>query len=484
MDKIISYILCFGVWPWLLAGLLGLLLGWLFWGRNRQVGDLSVEGEGQLRAEADGLRARINDLEGGVKNRDGEIGDLKAKLAAGLAGAAAATAVATAGDKDDDETYALEWRNRYLAARVKYLEGRISDAPKPKAKKAAPKKRVVKKVVKKAAPKKNMSIIARGTSKDAVDAYYANARKYDKTVSRKRIEELTKYCGISLNTRDASLVACSQEHERVTVAKGYCAKKLGMNEAEGMKAVEAVCAKMKGERFKSRVTFYHLLSKGAGKKKAPAKAAAKPRVLYDSPTDGKPDDLKLISGVGPKLEKLLNKNGVYYFRQIGAWNKSNVKMVNDKLDAFPGRIERDEWVRQAKGLAKGTGAAKPTRAAAAKAKPAKKAPAKKAAANPNDKYYAMVRKHDGKASKAVIDNIVKYCGVSLRSRDASLVACSDEKELDRIAKGFAVKKLGMKSGQAELVAQICQDMKSTRMKNRVAFYYLMAKKARKMSVFK
>ena len=94
-----------------------------------------------------------------------------------------------------------------------------------------------------------------------------------------RIAEMTKYCGISLNTRDASLVACSQEHERVTIAKGYCAKKLGMNEADGMAAVEAVCAKMKGERFKSRVTFYHLLSKGAGKKKTkPAKAAAAKKV--------------------------------------------------------------------------------------------------------------------------------------------------------------------------------------------------------------
>lgn len=42
---------------------------------------------------------------------------------------------------DTDETYALEWRNRYLAARVKYLEERLSEKSAPKAKAAAkPKK--------------------------------------------------------------------------------------------------------------------------------------------------------------------------------------------------------------------------------------------------------------------------------------------------------------------------------------------------------
>ena len=339
MSNILSYVFCFGIWPWLLGGLLGLLLGWLLFRGKKQVGDLSIEGEGLLRTEADSLRARINELEGGVSTRDGEIGDLRAKLAAG-------TTDATGSDgKDDDETYALEWRNRYLAARVKYLEGRISDAPKAK---PTAKKRVAKKV-------------------------------------------------------------------------------------------------------------------------------ARPKVLYKKPTDGKPDDLKLISGVGPKLEKMLHKTGVYYFRQIANWKKADVKMVNDKLGAFPGRIERDEWVRQAKGLAKGV---------AAKKVPAKKAAKVAKSASPNAKYLAEVRKYDAKASAAVIDNIVKYCGIALRSRDSSLVACSQEHELNTIAKGFATKKLGMTSGQLDLVKAICEQMKGQRFKNRVTFYYLMAKKARKMSIFK
>jgi len=308
MSNIFAYIVSFFTLPAIIFGLLGLILGWVFWGRNKQAGDLSIEGEGQLRAEADSLRTRVNELEGDVSSRDSEISDLKA------ATATEGTAAATGGN--DDETYALEWRNRYLAARVKYLEGRVTGGTKTK-KKPATKKRVAKKMVKKPAAKK-------------------------------------------------------------TVAKKPAVKK----------AVKAKAAKVKPT------------------KKAPAKKAV--------------------------AKKATTK-------------KSVVKKV-----------------------------------------PAKKAAPKpsKAKADPNAKYLAEVRKYDPKASKAVVNNIVKYCGISLRSRDASLVACSDEKELNTVAKGFCTKKLGMTKGQMDCVKDVCGQMKAQRFKNRVTFYYLCAKQARKMKVFR
>jgi peptide/nickel transport system ATP-binding protein len=66
----------------------------------------------------------------------------------------------------------------------------------------------------------------------------------------------------------------------------------------------------------------------------------------------KPDDLKLISGVGPKFETILNGLGIYRFSQIAAWKKAERDWVDDHLN-FSGRIERDDWVKQAKALAKG-----------------------------------------------------------------------------------------------------------------------------------
>lgn len=64
------------------------------------------------------------------------------------------------------------------------------------------------------------------------------------------------------------------------------------------------------------------------------------------------DDLKVISGVGPALEKRLNELGVYRYEQIASWKKADIKWVDDRLK-FKGRIERDDWVKQAKKLVKG-----------------------------------------------------------------------------------------------------------------------------------
>jgi len=96
MSNIIAFVLCFLLLPLLLLGLLGLLLGWLFFRGKKVDGDLSVEGEGALRAEADSLRARVQELEGRVSTRDTEISGLKGKLAAGAAAAGAAATLTAA----------------------------------------------------------------------------------------------------------------------------------------------------------------------------------------------------------------------------------------------------------------------------------------------------------------------------------------------------------------------------------------------------
>ncbi|MDX8524036.1 NADH-quinone oxidoreductase subunit E [Mesorhizobium sp. MSK_1335] len=64
------------------------------------------------------------------------------------------------------------------------------------------------------------------------------------------------------------------------------------------------------------------------------------------------DDLKLISGVGPKIEGTLHSLGIYTFAQVASWKKAEREWVDGYLN-FRGRIERDDWVKQAKALAKG-----------------------------------------------------------------------------------------------------------------------------------
>jgi NADH-quinone oxidoreductase subunit E len=65
-----------------------------------------------------------------------------------------------------------------------------------------------------------------------------------------------------------------------------------------------------------------------------------------------PDDLKLISGVGPKIEKTLHSLGIYTFAQVAAWKPVEIAWVDDYLN-FKGRITRDSWIAQADALAAG-----------------------------------------------------------------------------------------------------------------------------------
>ncbi|WP_047464993.1 NADH-quinone oxidoreductase subunit E [Rhizobium rhizogenes] len=65
-----------------------------------------------------------------------------------------------------------------------------------------------------------------------------------------------------------------------------------------------------------------------------------------------PDDLKLISGVGPKIEAILHELGIFTFAQVAKWKKAEREWVDGYLN-FKGRIERDDWINQAKALAKG-----------------------------------------------------------------------------------------------------------------------------------
>ena len=94
--------------------------------------------------------------------------------------------------------------------------------------------------------------------------------------------------------------------------------------------------------------------KTAPKKKAKPAAASdeRPAMMTDAPEGGQAGDLKLISGVGPKLEQTLNDLGIWHYAQVAQFKKKDIAWVDERL-RFKGRIERDDWVSQAKELAKG-----------------------------------------------------------------------------------------------------------------------------------
>lgn len=67
----------------------------------------------------------------------------------------------------------------------------------------------------------------------------------------------------------------------------------------------------------------------------------------DEPKNG-PDDLKRISGIGPKLEAKLNQLGIYNYKQISGWTEAEANQINESIGSIPGRILRDNWIGQAR----------------------------------------------------------------------------------------------------------------------------------------
>jgi NADH-quinone oxidoreductase subunit E len=80
--------------------------------------------------------------------------------------------------------------------------------------------------------------------------------------------------------------------------------------------------------------------------------ADKPAMLAAA-RGGKADDLKLIWGVGPKLEAVLHRMGVFHFDQVAAWTTKELAWVDAHLEGFKGRAIRHKWVDQAAKLAAG-----------------------------------------------------------------------------------------------------------------------------------
>jgi NADH-quinone oxidoreductase subunit E len=84
----------------------------------------------------------------------------------------------------------------------------------------------------------------------------------------------------------------------------------------------------------------------------PAKAEKPKRQKVARVVETQADDLKRISGIGPKLEQVLNGMGVRRYADVALWSDKDVQRIDDQL-GFAGRIARDGWVEQAKALLKG-----------------------------------------------------------------------------------------------------------------------------------
>ncbi|MGJ8564488.1 MAG: DUF2853 family protein [Alphaproteobacteria bacterium] len=202
-----------------------------------------------------------------------------------------------------------------------------------------------------------------------------------------------------------------------------------VNRAEELEAeLEKVKAKL-AELTKTSKKTVKTTAKKATKKAAPKKPAAKAKPSKPAPLKAKAADVKAPESKTPET-----------------------KPTAPKTDAAP--------------VAK-----------SAPTKPAKKEEPR------HIPYFNDVKRYDPFASEDVVRKIVNHCGIALRSVDARNVACTDEAERNRVRDSWLKKKLELSGTDAELdkqVQNICSIMQRDNHKNRVTFYYLAAKAARKL----
>jgi hypothetical protein len=97
--------------------------------------------------------------------------------------------------------------------------------------------------------------------------YADDIKRYQPTVDEKAVAGIVKHLGIALKSADASLVSCSSKDELATVRESWLKKtlKLTDDDAKLDKIIADVCATMKADTRKHRVTFYYLVAEKTGK---------------------------------------------------------------------------------------------------------------------------------------------------------------------------------------------------------------------------
>jgi outer membrane protein OmpA-like peptidoglycan-associated protein len=101
-------------------------------------------------------------------------------------------------------------------------------------------------------------------------------------------------------------------------------------------------------------------------------------------------------------------------------------------------------------------------------------------------WAADVKRYVPDADDGVIKKIVSYCGIALRTRDASMVSFTDAKETDWVRENYCKKKLGLEDSDEVLdaaIAAVGERMSDTNYRNRVTVYFLLAEHFGKLSVF-
>jgi energy-coupling factor transporter ATP-binding protein EcfA2 len=113
--------------------------------------------------------------------------------------------------------------------------------------------------------------------------YSTDISRYAANVDADAVKAIVDYCGIALQRRDSALVATSDDKELARVRDAFAMRKLGLTPEAADAGIKAVAEKMKGERNKSRVTFYYLLAEATNTLGKLTRAPQRPAAASPAP---------------------------------------------------------------------------------------------------------------------------------------------------------------------------------------------------------
>lgn len=202
------------------------------------------------------------------------------------------------GQDVDEELAQLRWRNRYLEGRLAYFE----EAPE-----------------------------------DEMQAEPAEATNVEPLESETKLAEVVDEPAEGPQTEDSPEEAASD----ASVADETEPKQTEAAEIESPEASEATpepAAAVTTEEPADVHPSEAMLAELDGKQP----------VQLERPRDGG-DDLTAITGIGPRIGEVLNGLGIWTYSQIAEWESENETWIENHL-SFKGRVNRENWVGQAKAL--------------------------------------------------------------------------------------------------------------------------------------
>jgi len=167
-------------------------------------------------------------------------------------------------------------------------------------------------------------------------------------------EDLTRFTE-TLQQRDQDLQRLRATVEELEVFRGEVEKKeLQLREAEERRVMDVSEREEEIGALRKRLVEYRVAqrhqiqAKSSGAAEAGSHSAASPARGAGKSRSAQKDDLKQIHGIGPVMERVLNRMGMFTFRQIAEWKEQDVEHMASELNTFPDRIRHDNWIAGAK----------------------------------------------------------------------------------------------------------------------------------------